>query len=69
LLTIPRAGFEVVSDAAGTAWKVSDITGATALSSVLMMGSFALAAWLRVDRLRAKEGGARGLSTQGIATE
>jgi uncharacterized membrane protein len=55
LLVIPRAGFAAVSDATGTQWKVSDITGATALSSIFTMGAFALAAWLGLDGESTKE--------------
>jgi uncharacterized membrane protein len=48
LLTIPKAGPSVVSDATGMRWRVSDITGACALISIFVMGGFALIAWIRV---------------------
>jgi len=48
LLTIPRAGPTVVYDPAGTAWKVSNITAASASVSIFVMGAFALLAWIRV---------------------
>jgi uncharacterized membrane protein len=48
LLIIPQAGPSVVSDPAGAQWKVSDITGASALVSIFVMGAFALLAWVRL---------------------
>jgi uncharacterized membrane protein len=69
LLLIPRAEFSVVFDAVGTLWKVSDITGATALSSIFTMGAFTLAAWLRLDRSSVKETGVRSFPVPKIATE
>jgi uncharacterized membrane protein len=47
LLTIPVAGPSVVIDATGVQWKVSDITGACALVSILTMGAFAVLAFAR----------------------
>ncbi|MGB7846188.1 MAG: carotenoid biosynthesis protein [Candidatus Acidiferrum sp.] len=56
LLTIPRPRHPVVSDAAGAAWRVSDITAACAVASVLLMGAFAISAWVRVaERSRESE--------------
>jgi len=48
LLVIPSAAVSVVSDPAGAQWKVSDITAACALTSIFMMGAFALLAWVRL---------------------
>jgi len=69
LLMIPRAGFEVVSDAAGTVWRVSDITRATALSSIFTMGAFAMAAWLRLDAQSTKEDRLSGTPLPEIASQ
>ena len=58
LLAIPQRGPAVVSDPAGTQWKVSDITGACALVSVFTMGTFAVLAWIRLsDRTDAASAG------------
>jgi uncharacterized membrane protein len=48
LLVIPRSGGSVVSDPAGTQWKVSDITATCALVSIFTMGAFAVIAWARL---------------------
>src|SRR5215471_16385575 len=45
LLVIPRSGPSAVTDATGAQWRVSDITGACALVSILVMGAFAVLAW------------------------
>jgi putative membrane protein len=39
---------EVVSDPAGKQWRVADITGASALISIFVMGAFAVIAWIRL---------------------
>lgn len=44
LLVIPRARLSVVSDPAGTQWRISDITGTCALVSIFTMGAFTLLA-------------------------
>jgi uncharacterized membrane protein len=49
LLGIPTPRHPVVTDAAGRAWHVSDITTACAIASTLLMGGFALGAWMRLD--------------------
>jgi hypothetical protein len=46
----------VVSDPTGTKWKVSDLTRACALSSILTMGAFALLAWARLSDQKAETG-------------
>ena len=57
LLGIPTPRHPVVSDAAGSAWRVSDITAACAVASVVLMGGFALCAWARLsERSRESEG-------------
>jgi len=48
LLGIPTPRHPVVSDAAGKAWRVSDITAACAVASVVLMGGFAASAWVRL---------------------
>ncbi len=48
LLAIPPAGLSAVSDPTGAQWKVRDITGACALTSIFTMGAFALLAWVRL---------------------
>jgi uncharacterized membrane protein len=56
LLEIPTPRHPVVSDAAGTAWRVSDITAACAVASVLLMGGFAISAWVLIaERSRESE--------------
>ncbi len=39
---------EVVTDPAGKQWRVADITGASALISIFVMGAFAAIAWIRL---------------------
>lgn len=48
LLAVPTPRHPVVTDASGTAWRVSDITLACGVISVLVMGGFALFAWMRL---------------------
>ncbi len=50
LLAIPQHRAAIVYDATGVQWKVSDITFACALVSVLIMGTFAVVAWVRIAR-------------------
>jgi uncharacterized membrane protein len=52
LLVLPPAGLSVVSDSTGARWDVSSIVGASALSSIFVMGSFALVAWRRLATTR-----------------
>jgi putative membrane protein len=56
LLAIPRSGLSVVSDPTGAQWKLSDITGTCALTSIFTMGVFALLAWLRLADQKAEAG-------------
>ena len=56
LLVIPRPIVYVVSDPSGTQWKVSDITHACAVVSVLTMGAFAALAWVRLANEKAEAG-------------
>jgi uncharacterized membrane protein len=55
LLGIPTPRHPVVTDAAGTAWHVSDITAACSVASVLLMGGFALGAWVRLGFSRRQD--------------
>jgi uncharacterized membrane protein len=48
LLALPQRGPKIVSDASGAQWRVHDITAASALVSIFVMGAFALLAWVRV---------------------
>ena len=48
LLGIPTPHHPVVADAAGTAWHVSEITTACSVASIVLMGGFALGAWVRL---------------------
>ncbi|MGB2664955.1 MAG: carotenoid biosynthesis protein [Candidatus Acidiferrum sp.] len=48
LLAVPTPRHPVVTDASGAAWRVSDITLACAVISGLVMGGFALCAWVRL---------------------
>jgi putative membrane protein len=48
--TIPHAVPAVVEDPTGKQWLVADITGASALVSVLVMGAFAAIAWVRLSK-------------------
>ena len=56
LLAVSTPRHPVVTDASGSAWRVSDITLACAVISVLVMGGFALCAWVRLgERTREDE--------------
>lgn len=46
----------VVSDPTGRQWHVADITGASALVSIFVMGAFAVFAWVRLGDLRRAAG-------------
>jgi len=48
LLAIPQPVPITVSDASGAQWRVQDITAASALVSIFVMGAFALMAWVRL---------------------
>jgi uncharacterized membrane protein len=48
LLAVPTPRHPVVTDVSGAAWRVSDITLACAVISILVMGGFALCAWVRL---------------------
>jgi uncharacterized membrane protein len=48
LLAVPTPRHPVVTDVSGSAWRVSDITLACAVISILVMGGFALCAWVRL---------------------
>jgi putative membrane protein len=52
LQTIHHAVPEVVSDPAGKQWRVADITCASALISIFVMGAFAVIAWIRLAEQR-----------------
>jgi putative membrane protein len=54
LLVIPGSGPSIVTDATGAQWRVSDITGACALVSILVMGAFAVLAWVRPGDRKAR---------------
>jgi uncharacterized membrane protein len=61
LLGIPTPRHPVVSDAAGAAWRVSEITAACAAASVVLMGGFVVCAWVRFgERGRESEGSSPG---------
>lgn len=49
LLGIPTPRHPVVTDAAGAAWRVRDVTIACAITSIVLMGGFALGAWARLS--------------------
>ena len=51
LQVIPQAAPAVVQDATGNAWRAADITGASALVSIFVMGAFAVLAWVRLAEL------------------
>ena len=69
LLLVPRADRPaIVLDNAGSAWKVTDITAATALSTIFTMVAFALAAWVRLPK-RKEEGSLIAISSPRIASE
>jgi len=55
LLAILSQGASIVSDPAGTRWKVSDITNACAVAAVFTMGAFAVMAWIKTSRLTADQ--------------
>jgi putative membrane protein len=48
LQVIPRAVPAVVQDSTGKPWRVADITGASALVSIFVMGAFSVLAWIRL---------------------
>jgi putative membrane protein len=50
LQVLPAPVPAVVQDPTGRAWRVADITGASALVSIFVMGSFAALAWVRMAR-------------------
>jgi uncharacterized membrane protein len=54
LQTIPRPDPALVADPTGRLWRVTAITGASALVSVFLMGTFAALAWLRASRNQAE---------------
>jgi uncharacterized membrane protein len=58
LLVIPRAGLSVVSDPTGRLWRVSDITGTSAMVTVFTMGAFAMIAWMRIIDQKGEGGSA-----------
>lgn len=45
---IPTPNPAVVQDPSGAQWRVADITGASALVSIFVMGAFAVFAWIRI---------------------
>ncbi len=49
LPAIKQGRSSLVSDATGALWKVSDITGACAITSMFTMGAFAALAWARLN--------------------
>jgi putative membrane protein len=49
LQRIPTPDPMVVADPTGAQWRVADITGASALVSIFVMGSFAAFAWVRLS--------------------
>jgi putative membrane protein len=54
LLVVPP-GVPVVTDAAGTVWRVSSIMSASAIVSVLVMGAFTAIAWVRmIDQINGR---------------
>ena len=50
LLLIPRPNPAVVSDPSGAVWRVADITAATALVSLFVMGAFAVLAVVQMPK-------------------
>ena len=54
LVLLPQSRSTVVSDPAGTRWRVSDITATCALVTILTMGTFALLAWVRLTDQESK---------------
>jgi uncharacterized membrane protein len=59
LLGIPTPRHPVVSDAAGAAWRVSDITAVCAVASIFLMGGFAVCAWVRLGERSCESAGRR----------
>jgi len=54
VLLIPRPNPSVISDPSGAQWRVADITGATAIVSLFVMGAFVLMAAARLRWLNLK---------------
>jgi len=54
LQRIPAPNPAIVADPTGKLWRVADITGASALVSVFVMGAFAAMAWARIARTEAQ---------------
>lgn len=52
LQTIPHPVPAIVHDPTGTPWRVADITRASALVSIFVMGTFAALAWAKVVQLK-----------------
>lgn len=52
VLLIPRPNPAVVSDPSGVQWRVADITGATAVVSIFVMGAFVLLAGAKLRWLK-----------------
>jgi uncharacterized membrane protein len=50
LQTIPRSGAVYVQDPSGRQWLVADITAASALVSLFIMGGFVVIAWVRLEK-------------------
>ena len=48
LQTVPKAVPAIVLDSTGKPWRVADITGASALVSIFVMGAFSVLAWTRL---------------------
>jgi putative membrane protein len=48
LFVMPPPGLSVVTDAAGTRWRVEDIFRASMVISICIMGGFAVVAWQRI---------------------
>jgi len=48
LQTVRRPDPAVVQDPTGHLWRIADITGASALVSIFVMGAFAVLAWIRL---------------------
>jgi putative membrane protein len=44
---------DAVQDPTGQTWRVADITGASALVSIFVMGAFAVLAWIRLAQQKA----------------
>jgi hypothetical protein len=47
---LARGNDALVRDPSGQQWRVADITTASALVSIFVMGSFATLAWIRLNR-------------------